>query len=138
MLFILPVCLSMISMRVQSHDKPPTQYVACEAYTLYKESGNQSLRGSRAVLDTLVNRMAVSGNTCSTEVALPRQFSWHIGKHQKFNLTKQMLDRYLAVIYISPVLSAEYKWFYSSHIAKPKWAYRMKCRKIDSQYFCRE
>lgn len=64
----------------------------CLALAIYHEARSESLRGQKAVLSVINNRMRLFGETACEVVRKPSQFSW-TRKHKNWKATEGMLDR---------------------------------------------
>jgi spore germination cell wall hydrolase CwlJ-like protein len=108
----------------------------CMSSAIYYEARSESIAGKKAVQEVILNRANAQGKTICQVVRARAQFSWFPWKRiRKFDEEMQKL---LTEVNESPKILNDdrYMYFYSSKI-KPIWAMKMKCRKIDSQRFCR-
>jgi spore germination cell wall hydrolase CwlJ-like protein len=107
----------------------------CKAYATYRESSGEPLRGSKAVLEVLENRMKAAGKSCMAIVAEKGQFSWSKRKIV-MKLPQKWLTRWEEVRSMPPVLPSCAMWFHNNAIRKPDWAKRKRLvAKIHRHYF---
>lgn len=106
----------------------------CLATAIHYEARGEPLKGRRAVLDTIHNRMLATGKSACYVIFQRGQFSWANKKPlMPYNSgQKAMLEE--VVTYPIVLRNEQHKFFYSGE--KPQWAKGMKCRKIGNQNFC--
>lgn len=82
--------------------------------------------------------MAAQDKSACEVVKAPAQFSWY-GFKPILPFTDEMrglLERVKAHRKI--LINEKFQWFYGITIPRPKWAFRMDCRRIGRQKYCRE
>lgn len=108
----------------------PTRNEQCLLRTLHYEARGESHKARVAVRDVVLNRVKKSGKGACKVVYEKRQFSWTAKKHKK-----RVGTQYVRVLRAKRVLGEDYLYFYSGK--KPSWAVGMKCKRLDSQHFCK-
>jgi hypothetical protein len=106
----------------------------CIANAIYYEARAEPLAGRRAVLDVIENRMLATGKSACGIIKERNQFAW-VGKKPMMPMTYQLQEMLTDVRNSNKILINE-KFFHSGN--KPKWANKMKCRKIARHNFCAE
>lgn len=116
----------------------PSADERCMRAAVYKEAGNQSLKGMKAVRQTIRNRARRTGKSWCSTIKEPKQFSFYRPgtKLADVRIDKKWLHRYRKASIMPDVLSRDHLFFHHKDI-KPKWAGRMKCRKIDDHMYCK-
>ena len=96
----------------------------CEAVAVHMEARGESLRGQRAVLDIIRNRMWHRKLTACEVVKEPHQFSFY---HPGFSLeaSKEQLTRLKKLVTMQPVLGTAVTHFHAFYV-KPGWAKKFK------------
>ena len=105
--------------------------LACLYNVVYHEARGEPLKGKRAVLDTVYNRVIHSQTSPCEVVKKRRQFAW-VGKKKWRDTDEEFLQPVMAH---PRILKSENRWFYSGET--PSWAKDMKCRRIGNHNFCR-
>ena len=104
----------------------------CKALTIYKEANTESIRGKRAVLDVIENRMQRQSKTACFVIKQPKQFSWH-KRGMKLHATKEMLTTFYKVNNMEHVYkNAE---FFHNTSVHPNWKGLRKVGKIGRHIF---
>lgn len=96
----------------------------CLAYVVAREATGEPIRGRRAVLDVILNRMHLRGKNACSIISEPSQFSWYRGK-KHIKVTIEMLLDFFLVDSLDPVLENSVQYFVSKRL-KPYWTKRMK------------
>jgi N-acetylmuramoyl-L-alanine amidase len=108
-------------------DAPTVPYAAserlCKAYAVYMEARGESLRGQRAVLDVIHNRMWDRKLSACGVVKQRKQFSFYNVRKQ-MELARKDLTHFLVVATMPPV--AGKSTFYHERRVHPVWARAMK------------
>jgi N-acetylmuramoyl-L-alanine amidase len=95
----------------------------CEAYAVKREAGGESLKGQRAVLDVIRNRMYQYNLLACQVIAQPGQFSFYDAS-KRMQLTTKDLTRYYVVARMPTVL-AKATYFHTVDV-EPPWAERFQ------------
>lgn len=98
--------------------------VDCLAYTLHKEARGESLRGRRAVLDVIYNRMRIRELTACQVMKQRSQFSWY-SKSVKIKMEIKVLTEFFIVDAMQPVLPSNVEYFHTRQI-RPSWTRNLK------------
>lgn len=120
--------------------KGPSSDERCIRAAVYREAGNQSLQGMRAVRQVVRNRGRKSGKNSCAVVKEPQQFSFYKKgtKLKDIKIPKNVLTRVKISEKIRPVLSKDHTHFYRADMKKPPvWAKKMRCKKVDDHMFCK-
>lgn len=96
----------------------------CLAYTMFKEAGGEPVRGRRAVLDVIYNRMRVKGMSACAVMKEKAQFSFYNSK-KKIVITMEALMDFLIVDNMKPILPSNALYFHTRDI-KPAWSYKLR------------
>jgi N-acetylmuramoyl-L-alanine amidase len=108
---------------------PPTYAEAyseasCKYAAIYYEARGSSLKGQRAVLTILENRMRIRGMTACEVVEQKGQWSWY-GKKPVKKMTGKMKEWLHRVESSRKVLGNRVEYFHNGSV-KPKWARKME------------
>lgn len=96
----------------------------CKAYTVFREAGGESLRGQRAVLDIVENRMRIRNKTACEIMAERGQFSFYKAG-MRIKITMDVLLNFLNVANMQPVLPRNCEYFHNRSV-KPPWSKKFK------------
>jgi spore germination cell wall hydrolase CwlJ-like protein len=96
----------------------------CKFAAIYYESSGSSLKGQRAVLTVLENRMRIRDMTACEVVAEKGQWSWY-GKKPMKEMTGKMREWLSRVESSRKVLGNRVEYFHNGSV-KPKWARKME------------
>lgn len=118
LLFMLALSVSLQGIAKESFSKADEN---CLILAVHKESGAESLRGSRGVLDVILHRVYKSGKSACQVIKARSQFSF-VRKGMSWKTTQQMRDRY-AIVSAMPKVFKDKRvmWFHATHV-KPSWS----------------
>jgi spore germination cell wall hydrolase CwlJ-like protein len=104
------------------------------AYAVHKEAGGEPLKGQRAVLDVIHNRMWQRKMSACEVVTERKQFSFYEAT-QEFKLEAKELTHFADIARMPRVLSGKVSHFHATYV-KPRWSAGMKkAVKIGSHIF---
>ena len=132
---VLAAALIALPMSTRNAPMPISMDKECLATAIHYEARGEPLRGQRAVLDTIYNRMYTSGQNACLVIYKHGQFSWT--KYNTKILDRSVYITRLEIVQAQPIVlnNGRHMFFYSG--PKPAWAYGMICRRIDGHNFCK-
>lgn len=140
-LFLMCMCDRSIREVLQDVRLEQWRNDTCAASILYHESRGEGLKGQRAVYDVVLNRANHANKSLCGIMNEKNAFSWNIqnSKHTKpvKLMSIELYNILQSVRESEKVLEEQYLWFFSGK-KKPRWAYKMKCKRIEHHNFCRE
>ena len=92
----------------------------CKAYTVMREAGGESLKGKRAVLDVVENRMRLRNLSACQVMTQRGQFSFFT-KNTEVRIPREALTDYFRVAKMRRVLKKDVEYFHNVDVT-PEWA----------------
>jgi spore germination cell wall hydrolase CwlJ-like protein len=96
------------------------QATYCKAFTVMREAGGESLKGKRAVLDVVENRMRLRNLSACQVMSQKAQFSFFT-KNTEVRVSKEALTDYFRVANMRRVLKKDVEYFHNVDVT-PEWA----------------
>jgi len=127
-IFIAVLSVILLSLLTVSNVAPSAidleaQATYCKAYTILREAGGESLKGKRAVLDVVENRMRLRDMSACQVMSQKGQFSFFT-KTTQVIVTKEALTDYFKVANMRRVLKKDVEYFHNVDVT-PEWANSM-------------
>ena len=126
MKWLIALATLLISQSLASPQKLPNslpQPSKCLVWAVSDEARGEPLRGARAVLDVIYERMKRSGKSACQVVKQPAQFSGY-RRGMKMLVDENMLTRFMVVARMAPVCKG-CTHFHSRQV-KPSWRKKLK------------
>jgi len=124
-IFLATLSVILLSLLTVSNVAPSAidleaQATYCKAYTVMREAGGESLKGKRAVLDVVENRMRLRNLSACQVMSQRGQFSFFT-KTTQVRIPKEALTDYFRVANMRRVLRKDVEYFHNVDVT-PEWA----------------
>lgn len=108
----------------------------CLAWVIHNEARGESLKGARAVFDSVVSRARKRNKHVCEVIAQPKQYQGYLAS-KVAKVDEAMLARYNDVLSHPPV-AVGCDYFHATYV-NPSWAWNMqRCKKVGRHIFYKE
>lgn len=107
----------------------PVSDLQCKVVSLYRECSGCSLRGAKAILEVIQNRMQIEHKT-ACQIIRSSAFPWSNTQYS-WKFSQEQLTRYFDVLQLSPVVGKGVYHFNNERFT----TFGRYCCKVDGNYF---